>query len=241
MVKHAPPPDESDQQAEAIARSTASGSPPALDADPQGDVAGRTRDQGDALPASDDAEALDLPITQLFQRWSAGSDSAEAEIYDAIYPSLHRIAANALRAEARSATLDTTDLLHESYLLLSQQRSEWQNRHHFFAMAARMVRRVLVDHARKRGRIRRGAGATHIELDSVHLAADSEGVLAIDQALIELAEVDASGARLVELRYFGGLSLDKAAEVMGCGRTKAVLTWRFARAWLQQRLASEQA
>ncbi|MEO1336328.1 MAG: ECF-type sigma factor [Myxococcota bacterium] len=178
-------------------------------------------------------------LTQLLHDWSAGHAEAEARLFGLLYPSLRRIAANALREERPSATLQTTDLVHESYLLLSQQREAWQNRAHFFAIAARVVRRVLVDHARRKKRDRRGAGAVHVPLDQVHLVADDAGLLAVDRALVELAEINSGAARLVELRYFGGLSIDEAANVIGCGRSTVVRSWRFARAWLHQRLADD--
>jgi RNA polymerase sigma-70 factor, ECF subfamily len=181
-----------------------------------------------------DAEAL----TQLLNEWSHGSADAEARLFAAIYPHLHNIAANRLRDERASATLQTTDLVHEAYLALLQQRTEWQSRVQFYAIAARLIRRLLIDRARSKGRDKRGARAEHVSIDSVHVVADDEDLLIVHRALIELTLIDERAAKLVELRYFGGLSLDDAAVVLGCGRSTAVRTWRFARAWLKQYVAN---
>ena len=178
-------------------------------------------------------------ITALLRAWTSGEPGAGDHLFRLIYPQLHRVVSRRLRAERSGQALQTTDLLHETYLRLAQQRQvSWNDRAHFFAVAATLVRRVIVDHVRNGSRRRRGGGARHLSLDDVVLAeaAPRVDVLALDHALGELADINLTASRVVELRYFGGLSLEETAAVMGLGRATAVRAWRFARSWLGQRL-----
>ncbi len=180
------------------------------------------------------------PITELLRAWRQGGAAVEEELVPAIYAELRRRAEQLLRGERRDHTLEPTALVHEAYLRLVDQRAvDWQDRAHFFAIAARVMRRVLLDHARKHNSQKRGGKQAIIPLE----AAGELGIpvcaelLALDDALQELAEVDPERARVVELRYFGGLSLDETAAVLGCSPATVVRHWRTARAWLLAQLA----
>ena len=159
----------------------------------------------------------------------------------AAYDELRRLAAYQLSAEQRGHTLQATALVHEAYLRLAgQSGSQWQDRHHFIAVASEMMRRVLVDHARARLRIKRGSGVANVSLSEAAELVDGRDVevLDLDRALTRLAELDPRKARLVELRYFGGLTMDEAAEVMGTSSATLERDWRFARAFLRRELGS---
>lgn len=178
-------------------------------------------------------------ITTLLRAWTAGDAAAGDRLFRLIYPQLHRIVSRRLRAERYGEVLQTTDLLHETYLRLARQRQvSWNDRAHFFAVAATLVRRVIVDHLRHGSRRRRGGSARHVSLEEVVLPAQSPrvDVLALDHALTELAGINLTASRVVDLRYFGGLSLEETADALGLGRATAVRAWRFARSWLGQRL-----
>ncbi len=156
-----------------------------------------------------------------------------------VYPRLKRIAAAQLRRESGDVSVQATGLVHELYIaLVASRQPTWQDRQHFFAMATLMVRRILVARARRRGSAKRAAGAVTVPLSSVVDRCSGGGVdvnlLDLDLALTELAEIDTGAARLVELRFFGGLSIDEAAVVLGIGRTTATRRWRAARACLRQ-------
>src|SRR5262245_45525679 len=156
-------------------------------------------------------------VTNLLIAWSQGEPSAGTPLMDAVYDELRRLARGFLRRERREHSLAATALVHEAYVkLVDQRRVAWQNRAHFFAVAAHVMRRLLVDHARARGASKRGSGIT-IALDGHDVAVDarSPDLLALDAALDKLSAIDSRQARLVELRYFGGLTVEEAATVMG--------------------------
>ncbi len=184
-------------------------------------------------------------ITGLLIAWGAGDESAAAQLMPAIYADLHRQAARAMRREAGEHTLQATALVHEAYLrLVDQRRASWQNRSQFFGVAAQAMRRVLVDHARAQHAAKRGGHAQHITLnDADHgLAAgdDAHGVelLALHEALERLATLDPNQARLVELRYFGGLTIEETATALGVSPATVKREWSIARAWLRRELSS---
>lgn len=144
------------------------------------------------------------------------------------------------RPARRALPLDATELVHEVFLRLVEQRQlEWQSRDQFFAISARLVRRILVDEARRRLRSKRGTGAIHLALEQVQVAESQVGVemLALDNALTQLAVIRASAAKVVELRFFAGMSIDETATALGLGRATVIRTWRFARTWLTHKLA----
>jgi RNA polymerase sigma factor (TIGR02999 family) len=179
-------------------------------------------------------------ITQMLRDWGDGKPGVIDDLLPLIYSELHRQAAAYLRRERANHTLQTTALVHEAYLKLVDQRSvEWKSRGHFFAIAAQAMRRILVDHARTRHREKRGGSAEDVPLEEALLAAADDtdvDVVALDQALTRLAEFDPQQERLVELRYFAGLSLEEAAEVLGVSRATAAREWAVAKAWLHREL-----
>jgi RNA polymerase sigma factor (TIGR02999 family) len=194
------------------------------------------------MPASSDPTANPPSnsgeLTQLLQAWTEGDALAGDELFRRVYPELRAIAARSLAAEP-SPNLQTTELVHEAYVkLVGQTRVSWQCRAHFFAVAARQVRRILVDLARHRYRQKRGSGAVHLSLDglSIETSGPDVDLVALDDALTGLREVDARAARIVELRFFAGLSVEETAEVLGAARATIFRGWRFGRAWLARHL-----
>lgn len=179
------------------------------------------------------------PITQLFSAWNQGDTAAREQLLEALYPELKVMASRRLAAVGRPITLDSVDLLHEAYLkLVDQRQAEWQNRQHFFALAARVVRRVLMDHLRHRFRDKRGGQAENLPIDDITLAVEGIDIdlMDLDRALVRLEEVDPQAARVVELRYFAGLGHDETAAALGIGRATVGRSWRFARAFLKSHL-----
>ena len=177
-------------------------------------------------------------VTGLLRAWSKGSQQARDELLPLIYSELRRRAATRLRREHRGHSLQPTALVNEAYLRLVGQRVEWKNRAHFFALASEMMRRILVDHARGRNRGKREGGCTRVELDEAVALTEQREVdlVALDQALVELSELDRRHGRIVELRFFGGLSLDETAEVLDVSPATVKRDWSLARAWLYRRL-----
>jgi RNA polymerase sigma factor (TIGR02999 family) len=176
-------------------------------------------------------------ITTLLRAWSEGDAAAGDRLARLVYTDLRRVAGARLRAVA-SPTLSPSDLVHEAFVRMLGQEPRWANRAHFFAVAAAMIRRVLVDHARARRARKRGGGAVRIDLTDVEAPAASPDVdlIALDQALEELTALDAGQARVVELRYFGGLSFEEIAEVSQTSVRTAKRHWASARLWLRWRL-----
>ena len=177
-------------------------------------------------------------ITHLLHRWKDGDPAAEERLLALIYPQLHGIAARRLPEDGGAFTLQTTDLVHEAYLRLLEQGVEWHSRTHFFAITARIMRRVVVDYARRRGREKRGGGIAHLSFDETAvLSSESCGAwLDLDQALDELARIDGRSSQVVELRYFAGMTVDEVAEALDTSAATIARSWRFARAWLKQRI-----
>jgi RNA polymerase sigma factor (TIGR02999 family) len=181
----------------------------------------------------------DTDVTRLLLAWSDGREAVEAPLMDAVYDELRRLARSYLVRERRDHSLPATALVHEAYLkLIDQRRVRWQNRAHFFAVAAQVMRRLLVDHARARGAAKRGVQIT-IPLDGVDRPAGgkSADLIALDAALHKLATLDPRQARLVELRYFGGLTIDEAATVLEVAAITVKRDWAMARTWLYRELS----
>jgi RNA polymerase sigma factor (TIGR02999 family) len=181
-------------------------------------------------------------ITGLLDDWGRGDPHALDRLLPLVYAELRRVAARQLRREGDGHSLQPTALVHEAYLRLVDQRQvHWQNRAHFFAVSAQVMRRILVDHARRRKAAKRGDDAERVPLD--HDVAspqpDEISVLALDHALARLETVDPTLARIVELRAFGGLTIDEAAHVLKVSPSTAKRDWRTAKAWLVRELGAE--
>jgi RNA polymerase sigma factor (TIGR02999 family) len=178
-------------------------------------------------------------VTSMLIAWSRGDSSVEDRLMEAVYDDLRRKAAGILRHESPGHTLQPTALVNEAYLrLVDQKRVAWQNRAHFLAVAARMMRRVLIDYARRRRAAKRGGEMTRVTLDDFLAPSGSRqlDLLVLDEALAELAALDARQGQIVELRAFGGLSVEETAEVLGISPATVKRDWSFAQAWLQRRL-----
>ncbi len=178
-------------------------------------------------------------LTRRLKEAQAGNRTGLDEFLPLVYDELKKIAAYKLASERSNHTLQATALVHEAYLRLIDQHSvNWQNRAHFFAIASEMMRRILVNYAESHNAKKRGDGKTLISLDDVdNLAADAEvDLIFLDNALKELAEFDAGAARIVELKFFGGLTNEEAAEVLGVSESTIKREWRMARAWLTTKL-----
>ena len=181
-------------------------------------------------------------ITALLGDWSRGDRAALNLLLPLVYAELRRAAARQLRRERADHTLQPTALVHEVYLRLVDQRQvDWQNRAHFFGVAAEVMRRILVDHARRHAAIKRGDGQRCVSIDEAKdvAASDEIPILALDHALGRLEQVDAALAKIVELRAFGGLTIEAAAHVLGVSPSTVKRDWRTARAWLRRELAPE--
>lgn len=175
-------------------------------------------------------------ITQLLNRWAGGDDGARDAVAPLIYDELKRIARNVFRGESARQTLQPTALVHEAYEKLVGVDVEWQDRGHFFALAARMMRRLLVNHANSRVAQKRGGGALRVTLnDAVHGVPDAEeDVLALDEALNRLAEQDARKATVLELHYFGGLTQPEIGDVLETSESTVRREFKLARIWLKK-------
>jgi RNA polymerase sigma-70 factor, ECF subfamily len=190
------------------------------------------------------SDAPPSDITALLLAWGAGDESAAERLLPAVYDELHRQASRAMRRENGEITLQATALVHEAYLrLVDQRRVEWRNRAHFFGIAAQAMRRVLVDAARARHAEKRGGGMQQVTLiDAQHAVPGEEAqdvdVLALHEALERLAMLDPDQARLVELRYFGGLTIEETAEALGVSPATTKREWAVARAWLRRELTT---
>ncbi len=178
-------------------------------------------------------------ITQLLIEWGKGDREAMEKMLPLVYAELRRIAANRLRAERPGHTLQPTALVHEAYLRLVEQQSvNWKNRAQFFGIAAEMMRRILINHALNKKADKRGGGAVKVSLSAVDVAAKEEGanLLALDEALKKLATFDERRSRIVELKFFGGLSIEEIAEVLGVSDATVVREWSLARSWLYREI-----
>jgi len=180
-------------------------------------------------------------VTGLLQAWAEGDLQARDRLMPLVYEELRRLAAAYLRRERTDHTLQPTALVHEAYLrLIGQQRVAWQNRAHFFGIAAQMMRRILVDHARSRRRGKRLGAAVRVTLDDRIGAASApdDELLLLDRALDELAAIDPRQGQIVVLRYFGGLSESQVAKVLAVSRSTVTREWQIARGWLYRRVAA---
>ncbi len=178
--------------------------------------------------------------TDLLNAWSGGNREAEKEIIERIYPELRRLAAVQLRQVGNQLTLAPTELAHEAYLkLIDQRQSSWQNRAHFFAITARLVRRLVLNYVRDRSRDKRGGGWAQVTMEKVEPDKSSGQVdlLALDTALDELGKIDSDAVRIVELRYFVGLTVEEIAEMTQRSPSSVAREWRSARVWLKSRLS----
>ncbi len=179
-------------------------------------------------------------ITALLKRVQDGDEEARALLVSAAYDELRKIASRRLRKENPGHTLQTTDLVHEAYLkLVNQRQANWQNRAQFFGVAAEIMRRILVDHARARLSQKRGGGQRPLPLDEALVFSEerSEELLDLDEALQRLENEDRRASRVIELRFFAGLSVKEAAEVMNVSATTVRRDWKYGRAWLRAELA----
>lgn len=175
-------------------------------------------------------------VTQLLVDLSGGDRTALDKLMPLVYAELHQLAHHYMRREPGGHTLQTTALVNEAYLkLIDQQRVRWQNRAHFFAIAAQVMRRILLDHARTQHRAKRGGGALQVSLDEAMVISEerSAELIALDEALTRLSAVDARKSQVVELRYFGGLTVEEAAEVLKVAPNTVVRDWSTAKAWLR--------
>ncbi len=185
------------------------------------------------IPASRD-------VTQLLVDWSNGDQTALDKLLPLVNDELRRLARHYMRRESPGHTLQTSALVNEAYLrLIDQKNVRWQNRAHFFGIAAQLMRRILIDHARKAHYAKRGGGALKVSLDEAAAVTGARAVelLAVDEALEKLTAMDARKGRIVELRFFGGLTEEETAEVVGISVPTVQREWRAAKAWLRRMLA----
>ncbi len=178
-------------------------------------------------------------VTELLLQWSRGDDAALAELTPLVYEELHRVAHHHLSGQRPNHTLQTTALVNEAYLRLADQTNpRWQSRAHFFAVAARAMRQILVSYARTQQAQKRGGGALKVDLDEVALVspAESKEIVDLHEALERLATLDSRKAQVVELKYFGGLNYDEMAEVLKVSRVTVRRDWEFAKLWLYTEL-----
>ena len=183
-------------------------------------------------------------ITQLLAEWSDGNQSALDKLYPLVYEELHRLARRYMSRERKGHTLQTTALINEAYVRLVDQRNvHWANRSHFFAISAQIMRRILIDHARRHAYAKRGGGAQQVSLEEVAVVAreQSSEILRLDEALKILAKMDPRRCHVVELRYFGGLSNEEIAGVLKVSENTVTRDWNLARAWLHQQLTGSAA
>jgi RNA polymerase sigma factor (TIGR02999 family) len=181
-------------------------------------------------------------LTQLLGRWNRGEPDALGELIPVVYAELRTLAARALRRERREHTLQPTALVHEAFVrLVPQQDKAWQNRDHFFAVCASLMRQVLVDHARRRRAAKRGSGDVRMTLEEAEGRGPASSprdveLLALDSVLSDLSRIDAQRARVVEMRYFAGMAIPEIALVLGRSEWDVKKDWQLARAWLARRL-----
>ena len=182
-------------------------------------------------------------ITQLLKHWSTGDSNASEKLIPLVYEELRGLARNYLARERGDHTLQTTAVVHEAYLrLVGQREIAWKNRAHFLGVAAQMMRRILVDHARAHLARRRGGSQQRVSLDEVSISprTHSADLIALDEALTRLAEIDARQARVVELRFFGGLTEAETAKTLGVSTKTVNRDWLVAQAWLRSEIAGRQ-
>jgi len=183
-------------------------------------------------------------VTRLLVNWSKGDQQALEDLTPLVYGELRRLAGRYLRRERSDHTLQSTALVHEAYLRLVDQRNvQWQNRAHFFGVAAQLIRRILVDYARSHQTLKRGAGACKLSLDEAIGAPEKRdlNVVALDDALDDLAKIDPQQSRIVELRFFAGLSIEETAEVLKISPATVKRDWVVAKAWLYRNISGRES
>ena len=183
-------------------------------------------------------------ITQLLAEWRDGNQAALDDLYPLVYDELHRLARRYMSRERKGHTLQTTALINEAYVRLVDQRNvQWANRSHFFAISAQIMRRILIDHARRYAYAKRGGGARQVSLDETATVVHGNlsEFIRLDEALKSLAEVDPRRSQVVELKYFGGLNNDEIAGVLKISKNTVTRDWNMARAWLYSQLAGSAA
>lgn len=183
-------------------------------------------------------------VTLLLGEWSNGDDGALEKLFPLVQPELHRLAHHYMSRERAGHTLQTTAILNEAYLrLVDDTKPVWQGRSHFIAAAAQLMRRIMVDHARERQALKRGGGALRVTLDEAALVTEtrSDELLALDEALEELAAQDPRKSQIVELRYFGGLTVEETAEFLKLSPRTVEREWTMAKAWLYRALSEEES
>jgi RNA polymerase sigma factor (TIGR02999 family) len=181
-------------------------------------------------------------ITEILRSWGGGETEAADQLLPLVYEELRRLARSYMRRERPGQTMSPTVLVHETYLRLAEQkRVDWQNRSHFYGIAAKMMRRILIDHARARATGKRGGAALRLSLDQIEVSPeqDATDLIALDEALNKLAAFDERKARVVELLYFGGLKHEEAAQVLDVNEKTIRRDWEVARRWLYRELAAE--
>lgn len=215
--------------------------------------AARPIDSGHSAPGANDGRSCPGPeplseadpnVTRLLQAAASGHRGDLDALMAAIYADLRRLAVVHLRGERADHTLQPTALVHEAYIRLVDQRTtDWRDRAHFFAVASRIIRRILVDHARERLALKRGGAGERLRIDESQLSEPARGLdlIGLDEALTDLAALDERQARIVELRFFGGCSIEEVAELLGIGARSVDRQWRAAKAWLYCRLNRERA
>lgn len=181
-------------------------------------------------------------ITELLTAWNEGDKEALDLLIPLVEAELRRIAGNFMRRENPHHSLQTTGLINETYLkLIDQREAKWQNRAHFFALAAQIMRRILINYARDRQAGKRGGGADHVNLEDTAILSPekSEELLALNEALDKLSKIDPVKSRIVEMRYFGGMTIEETGQILGMAPTTVSLHWRLARAWLGREIRGE--
>jgi len=180
-------------------------------------------------------------LTDLLKLWSDGDENALEKLIPHVERELHRIAHYHMAREDKTHTLQTTALVNEAFLKLIDQNARWRNRAHFFAIASKLMRRILLDHARTKQRTKRGGGAQHLTLTEIEVPSQERSVdlIVLDQALDKLAEIDPEKTQIVEMRYFGGLSVEEIAEVLKVAPTTVARHWALAKAWLRREIGVE--
>jgi RNA polymerase sigma factor (TIGR02999 family) len=199
------------------------------------------RNSAAKIPVSEDKSSA-VDITQLLQDWQRGDREALDRLMPLVYDQLHLIATRHLARERRERTLQTTALVNEAYMkLVGQRKVDWQNRAHFFAIAARLMRRILIDDARRRQRDKHGGNSVRVDVEDLAVAApaapiDVIDLIELDRVLRELEALDPDQARIVELRFFGGLTVEETAAVVGSSPATVKREWAIAKGWLHRAL-----
>jgi RNA polymerase sigma-70 factor (ECF subfamily) len=186
--------------------------------------------------------SLTEEITQLLTNWGQGDETVLERLVPLVYPELRRMARRQMARENPNHTLQTSALINEAYLkLVDRQGTDWQNRAHFFAVAAQVMRHILIDHARRRLYDKRGGGAQHLALEEAEIISDERTaeLLVLDEALRTLTNLDARRSQIVELKFFGGLNAEEIAEVMSISPATVQREWRAAKAWLRHTMTSK--